>query len=491
MITGNFSICMTGPAHTPTTTQLTGSGGSGNPAPTTPWTSSNTAVATVDNTGLVTSVGFGTTTITYHDNAGNQVSQNIYVSNYPTISTNSNYATCATDTLQLNGSLFPNPTTPWTSLNPSIATVDNNGLVTGVSGGTATIVYMNISGCTASQVVTINPLHSPTVSCGTWANNAITFNWNAVLGAGTYTVVYSINNGTYTFGTSGNILTYTINNVAETDHVEIFVTPSGPVGYCYGGAFSCPSTPPCPEAGVLSGVQSICVGSSTSFTSTVAGGTWSSSNTDVATVNPTTGVITGLSAGVATMTYTVLGTGACPSAIVTRTVTVLTGTTNLFCDSNNLPPNSVGFDWAPVVGATDYNISYSINGGPTQTGSTLASNYQVPGVQPGQSVLFTLNSAVGVACFLPVSVTCTLLANSNFDADELLVYPNPVQNLLHIRDLKFISDISLFNAFGQQVDTLNNVSNNCVFDMSLLADGLYFVKITTQEQTKIIKIIKN
>jgi hypothetical protein len=521
---------------------------------------------------------------------------------------------------------------------------------------------MNISGCSASQVVTINPLLSPTVSCGTWANNAMTFNWNAVMGAVTYTVAYSINNGTYTFGTSGNILTYTVNNVAETDHVEIFVTPSGAVGTCYQGALSCQSNPPCPEAGVLSGVQSICVGSSTSFTSTVAGGTWSSSNTNVATVNTTTGVVTGIAAGTATMTYTVLGTGGCPNATALRVVSVnapvsagtlagnqnicvgesttftstaiggvwssanpsvatinsatgvvngisagvatitytvigtggcsnatavrivtvnsctsltltsdastlnqsvspnsesitpivfnvsngatnvqvtglptglsgqlsqgvfrITGTptvcgtfnwtattvggtgsasvsgtiivasisTTLFCDSNNLSPNSVGFDWVSVVGATDYNVSYSIDGGPTQTANTIASNYQVPGVQPGQSVLFTVASASGTPCFGPVSTTCTLLANSDFDADALSVYPNPAQDILYIKDLKFISDISLFNTFGQEVYSLKEVSNNCVFDMSLLADGLYFVKITTQEQIKTIKVIKN
>jgi hypothetical protein len=207
------------------------------------------------------------------------------------------------------------------------------------------------------------------------------------------------------------------------------------------------------------------------------------------TLNQDTYTLTGTPTVCGVFNYTVTVSGASGFNSVSGVISVGT-TTSVFCDTNSLP-NSLAIDWAPIQGATNYEYAYSINGGPTQTGSTLASNYQVPGVQPGQSVLFTLNSAVGVACFLPVSVTCTLLANSNFDADELLVYPNPVQNLLHIRDLKFISDVTLFNAFGQQVDTLNNVSNNCVFDMSLLADGLYFVKITTQEQTKIIKIIKN
>jgi gliding motility-associated-like protein len=75
------------------------------------------------------------------------------------------------------------------------------------------------------------------------------------------------------------------------------------------------------SAGTLSGTQSICVGSTTTFSSTVSGGAWTSSNTAVATVN-SSGVVTGVAAGTATITYTVTGTGGCSNATATRTVTI-------------------------------------------------------------------------------------------------------------------------------------------------------------------------
>ena len=74
-----------------------------------------------------------------------------------------------------------------------------------------------------------------------------------------------------------------------------------------------------PVAGTLSGTQNVCVGLTTTFSSTQTGGTWSSSNTAIATINSSTGVITGVAAGTATMTYTVTGTGGCPNATATRT----------------------------------------------------------------------------------------------------------------------------------------------------------------------------
>ena len=76
-----------------------------------------------------------------------------------------------------------------------------------------------------------------------------------------------------------------------------------------------------PSAGTLSGTQSICVGNTTTFSSTISGGTWTSTNTALATVN-TSGVITGVATGTATITYTVTGTGGCADATATRTVTI-------------------------------------------------------------------------------------------------------------------------------------------------------------------------
>ena len=79
---------------------------------------------------------------------------------------------------------------------------------------------------------------------------------------------------------------------------------------------------PLPDAGTISGGLFVCTGSTTTLTSSVTGGAWSSSNTAVATVNATTGVVTGVGAGSSIITYTVTSATGCGTDSKTKTVTV-------------------------------------------------------------------------------------------------------------------------------------------------------------------------
>ncbi|MES2371856.1 MAG: Ig-like domain-containing protein, partial [Bacteroidota bacterium] len=138
--------------------------GSGTAAAVTPWTSSNTGVATVDNAGVVTGVSAGTTVITYTNNLGCQQTATVTVNALPTIG--GTLGVCAGLTTSLNGSGTAAAVTPWTSSNTGVATVDNAGVVTGVSAGTTVITYTNNLGCQQTATVTVNALPISTITAG-------------------------------------------------------------------------------------------------------------------------------------------------------------------------------------------------------------------------------------------------------------------------------------------------------------------------------------
>lgn len=72
------------------------------------------------------------------------------------------------------------------------------------------------------------------------------------------------------------------------------------------------------------GATTVCAGSTASFTNTMTGGVWSSLNPSVATVNATTGVISGLTVGTADIVYSIANPSTwCAASTNTKTIAVL------------------------------------------------------------------------------------------------------------------------------------------------------------------------
>jgi gliding motility-associated-like protein len=112
------------------------------------WSSSDPTVATIDNSGLVTGIATGTTTVVFTDAitgcSSNTTDGLITVNPIPTINVPNAGMVCEGSTINLT----PSTGGTWSSSNPTVATIDNSGLVTGVSVGSANMLYTDaITGC--------------------------------------------------------------------------------------------------------------------------------------------------------------------------------------------------------------------------------------------------------------------------------------------------------------------------------------------------------
>lgn len=105
------------------------------------WASSDTAVATVSENGLVTGVSAGTATISVSVGSEVKDSIEITVRAYTVdISDDTNAVVYITRTVQLTASRNPaDATVEWSSSNEDVATVSADGVVTGIGAGTAVI----------------------------------------------------------------------------------------------------------------------------------------------------------------------------------------------------------------------------------------------------------------------------------------------------------------------------------------------------------------
>ena len=132
------------------------------------WTSSDAAVATVSESGLVTAVGQGSATITATSNMDNTKKATCTVTVNPpaapieveSISLKASTTIYIGGTETLSVTYTPDDANTgkaitWTSSNESVAKVDANGKVTAVSAGTATITATSEKGKTAICTVTV------------------------------------------------------------------------------------------------------------------------------------------------------------------------------------------------------------------------------------------------------------------------------------------------------------------------------------------------
>ena len=279
-IIGSDQICVGG------TTQLSPSSGG-------LWTSADNLVAIVDNSGLVTGIGLGTTTFTFQDTVNycaEGITETVTVGNIQGIANLGSDEVCIGTSTQLS----PNTGGNWTSSNTAVAYSNNTGEVTGVGIGTAQFIFTtDLENCEVMDEnidIVVNEL--PTIEL-TGPSTICRGGTTIISFTGTLKKVEN-NNTTYT---NSGVITgiyegvtqyYSINGFGcSSDTVEITVIDTiNPV---------------------LTGPSEICVGGYTSV-SPNTGVTWTSNDSNVATVDNNGNVI-GVGEGEVLLTVHDLTTG--------------------------------------------------------------------------------------------------------------------------------------------------------------------------------------
>lgn len=356
------------------------------------WTSGTPAVATINAAGVVTAVSTGLTFITYTLSTGCSTTKALWVTSGG-VSISGGSSLCEGGALALSG-------TPagglWSSSNPLVASVGSTGIVVGTTAGTAIITYSQ-GGCLATRVVTV-----------TAAPAAISGSSTVCVGA-TTTLTNTTPGGTW------SITPTTVATISASGVVTGLSVGSAVVTYAVGSCFTTTTIAVTPGPGPITGTGSICVGGSLTLSNATPGGFWSSANATIASVDGTTGVVTGLSSGTATISYTAAGCTVTTSVTVVSTPATISGPSTVCTGSSATYTNSVGGgSWSvsnatiATIGASTgvltgvttgvVTISYSISGCiATKVVSVTATPAPIAGpssVCVGQTITLT-NSAAG------------------------------------------------------------------------------------------------
>ena len=84
----------------------------------------------------------------------------------------------------------------------------------------------------------------------------------------------------------------------------------------------------------------------------------------------------------------------------------------------------------------------------------------------------------------------TSLGTTDLEVSKFSAYPNPTNDKWTISSTSEISNISLFDILGKQVQSLSPNNNEASIDASSLGTGIYFAKIQGVNGSKTLKLIK-
>ena len=203
----------------------------------------------------------------------------------------------------------------WLSTDTLVASAAAPGLVTGLATGADTIYFILANGCgtdSASLVISVVPNTFGAISGSDSVCAGTTATYTDTSMGGTWHIIPM---------TGGN----TIDSLTGTLTAGFL---AGNIVVTYGSSPGCYASDsvtilPRPAVAPIGGATSQYTGSTNSLTDAVTGGTWSSSNTTVATVDAS-GNVFGLSAGITTISYSITNTLGC-TRVRTHQDTVILG----------------------------------------------------------------------------------------------------------------------------------------------------------------------
>jgi gliding motility-associated-like protein len=354
------------------------------------WSPSTGLSAT--NTASVTANPTATTTYTVTGTDANGCVNTdqvvVTVSPLPTASITASAATIcvgASTTLTANGGtgftyLWSNgATTQAITVSPSATT-------------TYTVSVTNANGCTsasaASQVITVNPLPVASISASA---SAVCVGTSATLTASA--------GSSYLWSTGETTAAITVTPTSTTSYS---VTVTNANGCSATSAVTTIGVNPLPVVAAISGPNNVCSGLSITLTNATAGGTWSSNNTALATVNPTTGLVTGIAQGAVTITYSVTNGNGCVNSSST-VVNVGVGLTAMvpLTGNNTMCAGTTTQVSHPLVGGIWYSSNPTI--------AVVSNTGLVTGISAGSAVI-TYEITNNAGCASAVNMTMTVNA---------------------------------------------------------------------------------
>lgn len=103
---------------------------------------------------------------------------------------------------------------------------------------------------------------------------------------------------------------------------------------------------------------------------------------------------------------------------------------------------------------------------------------------------FGFGAFPGYGQAVDLSLSVGSLGTQNFDMASLSIYPVPAKNTVTISYKAAIGSLSVYNQAGQEIHAGSGLGPKTELDVSQFAAGIYFLRLSSGQETQTVKIIK-
>jgi chitodextrinase len=433
---------------------------------------------------------------------------NFYANGYGTQSLYPYVLNKLTNTIHVVAKM-PNPNTNPTSASTALLAIvwRNDG-----SGGTqppATITNLTVTADGGQTVtdpsVATNPATGISQTAAT-LNGTITNPDNVTITAKGFAWKLASASTFTEVNVTGNALTHTLSNLTENTQYtyKAFITYNGTTVYGNEVNFTTLQQGQATE-------PSATTAAATNVTQTTATLNGSISNPDNVTITAkgfewkatAGGTYTPVTVTGNNLTYNLTGLTANTGYTYKAFVTTANGThygaemtfTTLGVEPCNVPTNvtpsaitheSITLNWDADANVNSWNIQYRPQGGQLSNTTTNTNSYTITGLQPETTYEIQVQANCGDGNFSEWTSAITATTTTGIESwlsNSMSLYPNPAKEYVDIRvdgELN-VKMMEVYDVYGKLINTVNVIDNPTRINVSGLANGMYFVRVTTEE----------
>ena len=153
--------------------------------------------------------------------------------------------------------------------------------------------------------------------------------------------------------------------------------------------------------------------------------------------------------------------------------------------ASDVQGESITITWNNDANVSSWNIQYRPEGGQLSTASTQTNSYTITGLTGGTTYQIQVQANCGdgnLSDWSP-AINVTTTGIENWLESSVNLYPNPAKEYVDIRvdgDLN-VTMMEVYDVYGKLINTVNVIDNPTRINVSSLANGMYFVRVTTEK----------